>query len=141
MGTMAALVIAYVIRFQSLATGGISAGFERISPHLDMAARTLGSTSHDVMRQIHVPLLLGAMASAGLMVFVDTLKELPATLLLRPLNGETLATQLYAYASQGQFEQGAPMALMIVLIGLIPVIVLTYLTARHVKGRETPSMR
>jgi iron(III) transport system permease protein len=128
LGTSAALLIAYSIRFLSLATQGISAGYERVSLHLDMAARTLGSTYQYVIWRIHRPLMLPALASAALIVFVDCLKELPVTLLLRPLNVETLATQLYALASQGQFENGSLLALILVLFGIIPVLLLTHLT-------------
>lgn len=137
MGTIGALIVAYVIRFQSLATGAIHAGFSRISPHLDMAARNLGASSREIIMRIHLPLLTASLASAALMIFVDTLKELPATLLLRPLNGETLATRLYTLASQGQFESGAHMALMIIIIGLGPVMILTRITDRMSKSQNT----
>jgi iron(III) transport system permease protein len=128
LGTSAALLIAYSIRFMSLATQSICTGYDRVSLHLDMAARTLGSTYLHVIWRIHRPLMLPAFASAALIVFVDCLKELPVTLLLRPLNVETLATQLYALASQGQFENGSLLALTLVLFGVIPVLLLTHLT-------------
>jgi iron(III) transport system permease protein len=127
-GTGAALIIVYVIRFLSLATQGISASFDRLSPHLDMAARTLGATYSQMVWSIHRPLMGTALASSALLIFVDCLKELPATLLLRPLNVETLATQLYTMASQGQFENGALQALTLVFFGLLPVIGLTHFT-------------
>jgi iron(III) transport system permease protein len=123
-GSIVALVYAYVIRFLAVALGGIEAGLDRISPNLDAAARALGETATSAMWRIHVPLLAPAMGAAGLLVFVDALKELPATLLLRPFNFETLATHVYAFAALEQTEAGALGALLIVLVGLVPLIVL-----------------
>ena len=91
---------------------------------LDQAARTLGETPGGMLRRVHLPLIRPALAAAALLVFVDCMKELPATLLLRPLNLETLATTLYAEAARGTYEEGAIAALIIVLAGLLPVILL-----------------
>ena len=123
-GSVAALVYAYVIRFLAVARGGIEAGLERISPNLDAAARALGETAASALWRIHLPLLMPALGAAGLLVFVDALKELPATLLLRPFNFETLATHVYAFAALEQVESGALGALTIVLAGLVPLVVL-----------------
>jgi iron(III) transport system permease protein len=123
-GSIAALVYAYVIRFLAVARGGIEAGLERISPNLDAAARALGETAASALWRIHLPLLAPALGAAGLLVFVDALKELPATLLLRPFNFETLATHVYALAAVEQIESGALGALTIVLAGLVPLVVL-----------------
>lgn len=123
-GSIAALVYAYVIRFLAVARGGIEAGLERISPNLDAAARALGETAASALRRIHLPLLAPALGAAGLLVFVDALKELPVTLLLRPFNFETLATHVYALAAVEQIESGALGALAIVLAGLVPLVVL-----------------
>lgn len=123
-GSIAALVYAYVIRFLAVARGGIEAGLERISPNLDAAARALGETAASALWRIHLPLLLPALGAAGLLVFVDALKELPTTLLLRPFNFETLATHVYAFAAVEQVEAGALGALTIVLAGLVPLVVL-----------------
>ena len=123
-GSVAALVYAYVIRFLAVARGGIEAGLERISPNLDAAARALGETAASALWRIHLPLLAPALGAAGLLVFVDALKELPTTLLLRPFNFETLATHVYAFAALEQIESGALGALTIVLAGLVPLIVL-----------------
>jgi iron(III) transport system permease protein len=123
-GSIAALVYAYVIRFLAVARGGIEAGLERISPNLDAAARALGETAASALWRIHQPLLAPALGAAGLLVFVDALKELPATLLLRPFNFETLATHVYALAAVEQIESGALGALTIVLAGLVPLVVL-----------------
>ena len=125
LGSGAALVLAYSARFMAISTGGIEAGFSRIPPSLDHAARMLGQTSTGVFRNIHLPLSKAALASAGLLVFVDCMKELPATLLLRPLNFETLATHLYGEAARGTYEEASIVALLIVMIGILPVIVLS----------------
>ena len=123
-GSIMALIYAYVIRFLGVAVGGIEAGLERVSPNLDAAARALGETAMSTLWRVHLPLLLPALGSAGLLVFVDTLKELPATLLLRPFNFETLSTHVYGFASLEQIEGAALGALTIVLAGLVPVILL-----------------
>jgi len=122
MGASGGIVIAYLIRFLPIATGALSAGLDRVSPALEDAARTLGASRREVIGRIQLPLLRPALASAALLVFVDCIKELPATLLLRPLNTETLATLVYGHASRGAFEGGSLAALVIVLVGLLPVI-------------------
>jgi iron(III) transport system permease protein len=123
-GSGFALVLAYVLRYLAIASGGIEAGFQKVSPHLDMAARNLGRSSAEAVREIHLPLIRPALGAAALLVFVDAMKELSATLLLRPFNFETLATLVYQQASRGLFEQGALAALTIVAAGLGPVILL-----------------
>lgn len=124
MGTTTALVCAYMIRFLAISIGGIEAGLSRIPPSLEQASRLLGETSTGTLRRVHLPLLRPALGAAALLVFVDTMKELPATLLLRPVNFDTLATWLYAEAARGTYEEGAVAALAIVLAGLLPVILL-----------------
>lgn len=124
MGSTAGLLVAYTIRFLAISVGSIESGLSRIPPSIEQASRLLGHGPAATLRKIHLPLLRPAMASAALLVFVDTMKELPATLLLRPLNFDTLATWLYAEAARGTYEEGAIAALLIVLVGLIPVILL-----------------
>jgi iron(III) transport system permease protein len=124
-GSGAAVVIAYVIRFLAVPTGFIKAGFERIPSDYDDSARAVGAGQTTTMRLIHLPLLRPAMLGAVIVVFVDCLKELPATLLLRPLNVDTLATSIYQYASRGSFEDGALAALLIVAASIGPVAWLT----------------
>lgn len=124
-GSGAAVVIAYVIRFLAVPTGFIKAGFERIPRDYDDSARAVGAGQGTTMRLVHLPLLRPAMLGAVIVVFVDCLKELPATLLLRPLNVETLATSIYQYASRGSFEEGALAALLIVAASIGPVAWLT----------------
>jgi ABC-type Fe3+ transport system, permease component len=124
MGSTTALVIAYTLRFLAISTGAIEAGLARIPPSLEQASRLLGESASGTLRRVHLPMLRPALAAGSLLVFVDTMKELPATLLLRPMNFDTLATWLYAEAARGTYEEGAVAALAIVLVGLLPVILL-----------------
>ena len=138
LGTSVALIFAYCTRFMAVATGGLEAGFARITLTLDQAGRTLGATAGGVLRRIHLPLLRPALAAAALLVFVDCMKELPATLLLRPLNVETLATHVYAEAARGTYEDGAIAALLIIIAGLAPVILLSRVGTRHLSEGPAP---
>jgi len=124
-GGLSALVFAYVTRFLVIATGTVDAGMGKISPHLDQVARTLGRGPFRVFQEIHLPLLRPALITAALLVFVDALKELPATLLLRPFDFDTLATHVFTVASLGQLEEAALPALAITAAGLIPVFILS----------------
>ncbi|UWU17336.1 iron ABC transporter permease (plasmid) [Rhizobium sullae] len=123
-GSGAALGYAYVARFLAIAVGSIEAGFSRIPRSFDHAARSLGENVTGTFRLIHLPLSKPSLVAAGLLVFVDCMKELPATLLLRPLNFETLATHLYGEAARGTYEEASIAALAIVLVGTLPVIIL-----------------
>nr|WP_245303966.1 iron ABC transporter permease [Agrobacterium bohemicum] len=123
-GSGSALVFAYVARFLTIAGGGIDAGLSRIPLSFDQASRTLGRTPTETFRAVHLPLSKATMAAAALLVFVDCVKELPATLLLRPMNFETFATHLYGEAARGTYEEASLAALAIVLIGVLPVVVL-----------------
>ncbi|MGI9405381.1 MAG: ABC transporter permease [Hyphomicrobiaceae bacterium] len=131
-GSIAILLIAYTIRFMAVSLGAVQSGYTRLSTSLDAAARTLGETRLGTFRLVHGPLLRPAIATAALLVFVDTMKELPATLLLRPFDFSTLATRVYDFADLGQFEEATLAALIIVAIGLVPVLVLhrTVVTGR-----------
>ncbi len=133
-GTVFALILAYVVRFLAVALGSLEAGLERISPNLDAAARTLGETALSALWRVHLPLLLPALGTAGLLVFVDAMKELPATLLLRPFNFETLATHVYGLAALEQLEAASVGALAIVAVGLIPVLLLHHAIAEGRAG-------
>lgn len=123
-GSLFVIVLAYTVRFLAISLGSLEAGFEKLSPNLDAVARTLGETAFSSLLRVHVPLLVPALGAAALLVFVDGMKELPATLLLRPFNFETLATLAYSYAALEQFERASLGALTIVLIGLVPVLLL-----------------
>jgi iron(III) transport system permease protein len=138
MGAAGGIVIAYVIRFLSIATGSLAAGLDRVSPSLEDAARTLGASRREMVWSIQIPLMRPALASAALLIFVDCIKELPATLLLRPLNTETLSTLVYTHASRGRFEDGSLAALVIVLVGLLPVIQLVRSAEARPKAAESP---
>ena len=116
----AAVIYAYVARFLAVTVGGVETGLSRVAPTLDAAARTLGQSAAGVLWRIHVPLTRPALATAGLLALVDCMKELPATLLLRPIGFETLATHLYGEAARGTYEDGAIAALAIVAIGILP---------------------
>ncbi|HEY8580482.1 MAG TPA: hypothetical protein VIL72_11385, partial [Beijerinckiaceae bacterium] len=129
-GSGAALVYAYVARFLAISAGGVESGLAKLSPSLDGAARALGETATGAMRRVHLPLVRPALGAAALLVFVDCMKELPATLLLRPLNFETLATHLYGEAARGAYEDGAVAATCIIVVGLVPVILLARLGRR-----------
>lgn len=124
-GTLFAMVYAYTVRFLVVATGSIETGLQRITPSMDMASRSLGYTPGQTLRRVHLPMLRTSLVTAALVVFVDTMKELPATLILRPFNFETLATHVYQLASDERLEQSALSALLIVLAGIVPVIVLS----------------
>jgi iron(III) transport system permease protein len=133
-GTGGAVVFAYVVRFMAISQGALDSGFDKLSPSLDAVARSLGRSNGAVLREVHLPLLRPAIGTAGLLVFVDAMKELPATLLLRPFNFDTLATHVYTLASLDQFEESAPAALAIVMIGLVPVILLSGVVSRGRPG-------
>jgi iron(III) transport system permease protein len=122
MGSMALLVLACSLRFLAIATGGLEAGLARIPASLDQAARGLGAGPAGTLARVHLPLLRPALAASAMLVFVDAMKELPATLMLRPLNVDTLATALYAEAARGTYEEGSVAALLIVLAGLPAVL-------------------
>jgi iron(III) transport system permease protein len=121
-GSIFAVTMAYVIRFLAIGIEQLQSGLGSLSRNTDFAAQTLGCGQARLGWRIHLPAIRPAVAGAAILVFVDCLKELPATLLLRPLNFETLATHLYGHASRGSFEDGGPAALMIVAAGLLPLI-------------------
>ncbi|HBN3702948.1 TPA: ABC transporter permease [Escherichia coli] len=118
------LVICCAIRFLAISTGALDSALGRIPPSLEQASRLLGENGAGTFVRVHLPLLRPALISSALLVFSDVMKELPTTLLLRPVNFETLSTLLYAEAARGTYEQGAIAALLIVLAGILPVILL-----------------
>jgi len=123
-GSVIALLFAYLVRFMAISLGTIEAGFQKISPNLDGAARTLGQSGLGVFHSVLTPMMRPAIASAALLVFVDTMKELPATLLLRPFDFDTLATLVFEFASREEFEEAGLAGLTIVAFGLIPLLLL-----------------
>ncbi|MEL6967239.1 MAG: iron ABC transporter permease [Pseudomonadota bacterium] len=123
-GTIVVLVAAYVIRFMAAALGAWRAGEVTVTRDLDRAAEGLGASTGTILRRIHIPMLAPAAFTAMLLVFVDTIKELPATLIIRPFGWDTLAVQAYRLAADERLEGAAIPSLIIVAIGLLPVIIL-----------------
>jgi iron(III) transport system permease protein len=129
-GTIIALVFAYLVRFLAIALNTINAGLTKIRPTLDDAARSLGHTPTQTLTQIHAPLLSGSLLTAAVLVFVDVMKELPATMVIRPFNFDTLAIRVFQYASDERLVDAAAPALAILLVGLLPVMLLSYQITR-----------
>jgi len=124
-GTMAALVFAYLVRFLAVALSAVESGLARLKPSLYAAARVLGRTPGQAVREVELPLARGALLTAAVLVFVDTMKELPATLIVRPFDLDTLAVRIYNLASDERLAEASTAALLIVAVGLLPVIALT----------------
>ncbi len=124
-GTIAALLFAYTVRFMAVSLGSVQSGLGKVKPSMDMAGRSLGCSPSQVLKRIHIPLMKSSVLTALLIVFVDVLKELPATLILRPFNFNTLAVRAFELASDERLIDAAPASLMIVLVGLLPVILLS----------------
>jgi iron(III) transport system permease protein len=130
-GSLVALLFAYTVRFLAVALGSVQSGLEKIKPSLDHVGRSMGHSPLDILRKIHVPLMRSSILTAVLIVFVDVLKELPATLILRPFNFNTMAVRAYELASDERLVDAAPASIMIVLVGLIPVLMLHASIARR----------
>ena len=124
-GSLFALLFAYTVRFLAIAIGPIQSGLDKIKPNIDNAAKSLGSHGFEVLKKIHVPLMKSSVLTALLIVFVDVLKELPATLILRPFNFNTLAVHAFELASDERLKDAAPASLMIVCVSLLPIILLS----------------
>jgi iron(III) transport system permease protein len=124
-GSAFALVFAYTVRFLAVSAGSVESALQKITPSMDMASRSLGHTPGRTLIYVHLPMLRGTLLTAALVVFVDVMKELPATLILRPFNFETLATYVYQFASDEQLARSALPALVIVLAGIIPIILMS----------------
>ena len=135
-GSAAAVVFAYVVRFSAIAHGAIDGAFGRVTPSMELAARTLGESRRGALTRVHLPMIKGSVLTAALLIFVDSVKELPATLILRPFNFETLATTVYGSASLEQLGQAGPAALAIIVVGLAPVVVLARTLDRSRPGHH-----
>ena len=135
-GTIIGLLFAYIVRFLAVALAPVEAAFERITPRMDDAARVLGARKSRVFRAIHAPLLRSGILVGALIVFVDVMKELPATLILRPFNFETLATQAFRLASDERLAEAATPSLVIVAVGLLPVYLLSRQIRRLGRGND-----
>jgi iron(III) transport system permease protein len=127
-GTIAALVYAYLVRLLAVALQTVDAGLAKIRPSMEDAARSLGASPAAALVRVHAPLLASSLATAALLVFVDVLKELPATLALRPFNFDTLAIEAYNLAKDERLAEAAAPSLVIVLVGLLPVL---YVSRRY----------
>ncbi len=135
-GTIAAVTFGYLVRFLALALGTVEASLGKITPSMDGASRSLGRGAFDTMRLIHLPLMRGSILTAIMLVFVDCMKELPMTTILRPFNFQTLATFVHQYASDEQLGDAALAALSIVGVGILPVILLSLAIARSRPGHR-----
>ncbi len=121
-GSMFAIIFALVVRFSAVAIGSIESSLSKVSPSLDMASRTMGCNSNQMLLRVHLPLIRRGALIAGLLVFIESMKELNASLLLRPFNFETLATYVYNFASDEHLELAAMPAVLLVLVGLVPLV-------------------
>jgi iron(III) transport system permease protein len=139
-GTAFAIVLAYTIRFLAASLGAVEAGMSKISRNIDAAGRTLGASIGEMLWSVHLPLLRPALGAAAMLVFVDSMKELPATLLLRPFNFDTLATQVFTLASLYRYEEAGLSALAIVLVSLAPVLLLHGMISRSRPGASVGKM-
>ncbi|WP_153109405.1 ABC transporter permease [Propionivibrio limicola] len=124
-GGIAALVYAYLVRFLAVALQAVSASLAKVTPSMDEAARSLGASQGETLRRVHLPIVRGGLLTSALLVFVDVMKELPATLVMRPFNFDTLATQAYTLASDERLAEASTAALAIVVVGILPLIFLS----------------
>ena len=138
-GTIGLLVLAYMARFMAVALNAYDAGLAAVSPRIDSVARTLGRGPVGVLGVVHLPILKGSLLSAILIVFVDTLKELPATMIMRPFDFDTLAVQAHRLAADERLAAAAVPSLVIVSIGLLPVVVLCRAIAGKTRAVPVPA--
>jgi iron(III) transport system permease protein len=135
-GTIAAVVFAYLVRFLAISFNAVEASLAKVSISLDHAARTLGRGPGATLVRVHAPLISGSVLTAAILVFVDVMKELPATLIMRPFNFDTLAIHVFELASDERLAESSSAALAIVLTGVVPVILLSRAIARSRPGHE-----
>ncbi|MEX0803286.1 MAG: iron ABC transporter permease [Candidatus Binatia bacterium] len=137
-GTVIAITVGYVVRFLALSVGTLEASLAKITPSMDAAARTLGVGPAATLRRVHLPIMRASILTAGVLVFVDCMKELPMTLIMRPFNFETLATHVYQLASRELLEQSALGSLTIVVAGILPVLLVSLAIGRSRPGQQRP---
>jgi iron(III) transport system permease protein len=135
-GSIAALIYAYLVRFLAVAFQTVEAGLTRVTPSMDDAARSLGFSPAGTLARVHAPIMWGSLATAGLLVFVDVMKELPATFAMRPFNFDTLAVEAYNLAKDERIGEAAVPSLVMVVIALVPLIVLSRQIARSSQSRR-----
>jgi iron(III) transport system permease protein len=124
-GSVAVLVFAYLVRFLAVSIGTVESGLVKINPNMEHAARVLGLGAVGTLIRVHVPIMRASLITAALLIFVDVVKELPATLLLRPFNFDTLAVQAYNFAADERLAEASIPSLMIVAVGIVPVVLLS----------------
>ncbi len=134
-GTIAAVLFAYLVRFLAVSFNTIEASLGKIRPTMDFASRVLGQTAGRTLIRVHAPIMWGSLLTAGLLVFVDVMKELPATMIVRPFNFDTLAVRVYTLASDERLTEAATGALAIVAVGIVPVILLSLSISRSRPGQ------
>ncbi|MGX7653485.1 ABC transporter permease [Shewanella putrefaciens] len=130
-GSVVALIFAFCVRFIAIAIGSIESSYKRISPSLDMVSLTMGQSPIRLLSRVHLPLLSKGIFAAALLVFIESMKELPAALLLRPIGFENLATHVFQFVSDEKLEHGALAAIVIVIVGLVPLIYLNRSLEQH----------
>jgi len=135
-GTVAALLFAYIVRFLAVSLNTVDASLAKVTPSMDSAARSLGASPVNALVRVHAPIVSGGLLTAGLLVLVDTMKELPATLILRPFDFGTLSVRAYEFASDEQLREAAVPALLIVAVGLVPVAIISRAITRSRPGRH-----
>jgi iron(III) transport system permease protein len=133
-GTIAAVTFGYLVRFLALSFGTVEASLNKVTPNMEGAARSMGHGPFSTMRRIHVPLIKSSVLTAAILVFVDCMKELPMTVILRPFNFQTLATFVHQYASDEQLGEASLAALAIVGTGILPVLFLSMAIAHSRPG-------
>lgn len=138
-GGIAAVIYAYLVRFLAVALHTVESSLAKVTSSMDDAARSLGLGQGETLRRVHAPMLRGSLFTAGLLVFVDVMKELPATLVMRPFNFDTLATQAYTLASDERLAEASTAALAIVGVGLLPLIALSRQITAARRGASTPA--
>ncbi|WP_081948946.1 ABC transporter permease [Litchfieldella xinjiangensis] len=139
-GSAFILVYAYVVRFLAVSFNTVEASLGKVTPTMDAAARTLGQTASGTLRRVHAPIMRGSLLAAGILVFVDVMKELPATIILRPFNFDTLAVRAHNLASDERLAEASTSSLAIVAVGIIPVILLSLAIRRSRPGSPSRSL-
>ncbi|MBN8412014.1 MULTISPECIES: ABC transporter permease [Halomonas] len=135
-GTAFILIYAYVVRFLAVSFNAVEASLGKVTPSMDAAARTLGETATGTLRKVHTPIMRGSLLAAGILVFVDVMKELPATIILRPFNFDTLAVRAHNLAADERLAEASTSSLAIVAVGIIPVVLLSLAMRRSRPGHR-----
>jgi len=133
-GSAFILVYAYLVRFLAVSFNAIEASLGKVTPSMDAASRTLGQTAGGTLRKVHTPIMRGSLIAAGILVFVDVMKELPATVILRPFNFDTLAVRAHSLAADERLAEASTSSLAIVAVGILPVILLSIAMRRSRPG-------